>query len=201
MRPTPAKSAFARPRAHSKRAAPRSPEAPPSEPDPLGDLSLQGRGEPCLNWVAPARLQIIPGPRDRKVRVTLSHSTPEPPARLRSGHPVRRASVPLGKFRIAPIEAAHKRPPRRCCERNPAWSVDGLWRTPGELEKPGKHQGARLILRCLPPRAGEEISQRWRPWARGVPRPRGHGRRRAPERVRPASASGRPRRTPRAASP
>jgi len=49
----------------------------------------------------------------------------------RPGRPFRRAAVPLGKFRFAPILGARKRPCRRPCWPTSAWSVDRLWTSPG----------------------------------------------------------------------
>ena len=123
--------------AHSKRAAPRFPETPPSEPDPLGDLSLQGRRE---LWVpldcSSSTSDRLRCPRARKVRVTLSHPTPGSllPA-SRPGRPVRRASVPLGKFRIAQRPAVRNVRSGSPCARTSARRVDGLWRTLGRPAK------------------------------------------------------------------
>jgi hypothetical protein len=195
-------------RDHMKRAAHRSPGTPPSDPDPLGDLSLQGgRGNSILLVAqlnsAPSPVP-PPGPKNPWVAPGTSRSG-EPPARLPPGRPVRRAAFPLGKVRFSQSPAWRNGPAERGCGARRPWPVDTLWTTVCAVVKPTLLQTVGVIRRLawerLERRASARPSPPQPPAVPGAPRPPARARRPGPGPARHASASARPRRTPRAASP
>ena len=158
------------------------PGIPPSHPDPLGDLSRRGLRDPPLRWLpssASSHLRsAFTSVRSGLLRAVLDEKGLPPAGH--PGHPVRRAAVPLGKFKVAQIEQVGKQLGYLSCAlftNRPCLSCV-------------KHVKLRhtSVIQIQPPLVHGGLPQR------------GRGRHPTPGPVRRASAAGRLRRTPRVAS-
>ena len=128
------------------------PEHRPLKPDPLGDLSVQGRREASFCWVAPAALCVVFGvPWDRRDR-GCPQSFVAPGASCPLCFPVTRSAAPQflsanPELRMAPASATGApKPAVRAC-RHRWWTACGeAWDGAGKpcrIRAPGLSSGTR----------------------------------------------------------